>query len=157
MRPSARARARRYIIIDQLEAASGAESSPTFGNVLQSDVRTGSGVFEDPGRVVMRLGLKDITTPNQPSTNQFITITRYRVVFRRADGRNQQGVDVPYAFDGAITFTVGSQSAAAGFTIVRAQSKLEPPLRQLAGLGGEVAISTLADVTFYGATRRATR
>jgi hypothetical protein len=36
------------------------------------------------------------------------------------------------------------------FEIVRHQAKLEPPLRSLAGFGGRLFISTLADVTFYG-------
>jgi hypothetical protein len=84
-----------------------------------------------------------------------VTVNRYRVVYRRADGRNQQGIDVPYAFDGAVTFTINDQSAAtANFTLVRVQAKLEAPLITLVDppvpLGGGIAISTLADVTFYG-------
>jgi len=141
-----------YLIIDELAAARGGDSSPTFETVMQSDVQTKGGVFEDPGRIRVRLGLKDVTGPTEPSSNQIITINRYRVVFRRADGRNTQGVDVPYAFDGAVTFTVTSPQtpASATFTIVRAQAKLEAPLKNLVGLGGGVVISTLADVTFYG-------
>jgi hypothetical protein len=142
-----------YLVIESLLGSAGGASTGTFGNVLQSDVRTNGGVYEDPGRVTLRLAAKDITTPLSP--NNYVTINRYRVVFRRADGRNVQGTDVPYAFDGAITFTVGDQGAAtAGFTLVRVQAKLEPPLITLADppvpLGGGVAISTLADVTFYG-------
>ena len=40
-----------------------------------------------------------------------MTIDRYRVSYRRADGRNMQGVDVPYTFDSAVTFTVPTQGA----------------------------------------------
>jgi hypothetical protein len=142
-----------FLILDALEASSGAEESPVFSTVLQSDVQTGGGVFEDPGRVQMRLALKDVGTPGnptQPTTNNFITVNRYRVTFRRSDGRNQPGVDLPYGFDGAATFTVGLAPTSATFSIVRAQAKLEPPLMNMRGLGGAVAISTLADVTFFG-------
>ena len=38
-----------------------------------------------------------------------------------------------------------------GFDLVRLQAKLERPLRNLAGGGGLIVISTIAEVTFYGA------
>jgi hypothetical protein len=142
-----------YVILDLLEGARGGTDSLEFSTVMQSDVLTNGGVYEDPGRVQMRLALKDVGTaasPTTPTTNNFITVTRYRVVFRRSDGRNNPGVDVPYSFDGAATFTVGAQAVTGAFTLVRAQAKLEPPLIALAGGGGALLISTLADVTFYG-------
>lgn len=141
-----------FLVIDSLLGAAGGSSSPTFSNVLQSDVSTNGGVFEDPGRVTLRLAAKDITTPL--TSNNLVTINRYRVVFRRSDGRNQQGTDVPYAFDGAVSFSVGAENVTASFSLVRAQAKLEPPLVTLVNapnfFGGGVVISTLADVTFYG-------
>jgi hypothetical protein len=77
-------------------------------------------------------------------------VTRYRVDYRRADGRNTPGVDVPYGFDGATTGTISESQVTLAFVLVRVQAKLESPLANLAGLGGAQAISTLADVTFYG-------
>ena len=80
-----------------------------------------------------------------------MTVTRYHVSFRRSDGRNTQGVDVPYAFDGGATATItagGTQPLR--FVLVRAQAKTESPLAALRGGGGSIFISTLADVTFYG-------
>jgi hypothetical protein len=138
-----------YLVIDRLEGAKGGSSSAEFGTVLASDVRTNGGVFEDVGRVSIRLAPKNVTG-NPLSTNNDVTVTRYRVAFRRSDGRNQPGVDVPYAFEGGATFTVHEGGVSAGFTLVRLQAKLEPPLVQLEGLGGALVISTLADVTFYG-------
>jgi hypothetical protein len=156
-------RASTGLVIEQLLAASGADTT-NFTNVLQSDVvtvveQTIAGqtirtptIFEDFGRVVVRLSFKDPGTPSNPSTPtsaNYITVTRYRVVYRRADGRNTPGVDVPYPFDGASTFSVldiGSST----FTLVRGQAKLEPPLLALRGLGGSQLISTIADITFYG-------
>jgi hypothetical protein len=37
-----------------------------------------------------------------------------------------------------------------GLELVRLQTKLEPPLRNLRSGGGAIAISTIADVTLYG-------
>jgi hypothetical protein len=143
-------RASSYLIINDLGGAKS--GTTTFSNVLASDVVSDKGaIWEDLGRVNMTLAMKDITAPNAPTTNNAVTINRYRVVFRRTDGRNTQGVDVPYAFEGAVTFTVGSQSTSATFTLVRVQAKLEAPLTALAGHGGNaLVISTIADVTFYG-------
>lgn len=147
-------RAASYLIVNSLGGAKS--GSTTFGNILQSDVMSNNGgIWEDNGRVTMTVALKDITSPTGPTTNNFITINRYRVAFRRTDGRNQQGVDVPYAFEGGITFTVTDQPATATFVLVRVQSKLEAPLQALGSLGGSaggsaIVISTIADVTFYG-------
>jgi hypothetical protein len=152
-----------FLVIEALEGASGAD--PTrFGTVLASDVVTlvqVSGqttrvptIFADPGRVVLRLGLRDpgpSTSPNSPSTLNEITILRYRVQYRRSDGRNVQGVDVPYGFDGAFTATVpAGGNLSAGFDLVRVQAKLEPPLANLVNGGAQNVISTIAEVTFFG-------
>ena len=140
-----------YLIIDRLEAARGGSQSQTFTGVLRSDVQSKGGVFEDNGKVGLRLAMKDVTSPTGPTSNNAITVTRYRVQYKRSDGRNTQGVDVPYAFDGGITVTVSGTSAVeAVFSIVRVQAKLEAPLSTLVNLGGGLVISTLADVTFYG-------
>lgn len=153
-----------YVIINSLTAASGAKPQE-FGNVLASDVVTNvkttvggvevlvPTVFADNGQASVTLALKDIgqgTTPASPTSNNQITLTRYRVVFVRADGRNREGVDVPFAFDGAITHTVRTEPGTFGFTLVRIQAKEEAPLRALRGLGGAVTISTIAHVTFFG-------
>lgn len=138
-----------YMIIQELGGAKCEDEE--FFPVLRSDVVTEGSVCEDNGQVVMSAAMRDVTNPNTPTDNNRITVNRYRVVYRRSDGRETPGVDVPYAFDGAITFTVvPGGTAAMGFSLVRAQAKLESPLMNLRGLGGSVAISTIADVTFYG-------
>jgi hypothetical protein len=141
-----------YLIIDQLGGASGAEPD-TFTGTLASDVLTNGGIFEDPGRVIFRLGLKDPGTtdsPTEPSSTNFITVTRYRVRYLRTDGRSTAGVDVPQPFEGGMTATVTGGGATATLTLVRIQAKLEAPLAALALHGGELAISTIAEITFYG-------
>lgn len=154
-----------FLIIDSLSAASGAASG-VYGSFLNSDVITNvetqidgvavqvPTVFNDPGRAVLRLGLKNpgtTVTPTSPNTLNEITVTRYRVVFKRADGRNTPGVDVPYGFDGGVTGTVGAETAITlGFELVRHTMKQEPPLKNLINMGGSLQISTIAEVTFYG-------
>ena len=65
-----------------------------------------------------------------------MTISRYHVAYRRSDGRNAPGVDVPFAFDGAGTVTVTDKDAAMAFVLVRTQAKLEAPLKNLRQGGG---------------------
>lgn len=152
-----------FLIIDALEGASGADPG-AFGTVVASDVVTlvqvtgqtarVPTIFGDPGRVSLRLGLRNPGTPANPvspSTLNEITITRYRVQYRRSDGRNTPGVDVPYGFDGAFTATVsGTGALTAGFDLVRVQAKLEPPLKNLVNSGAQNVISTIAEITFFG-------
>ena len=79
-----------------------------------------------------------------------ITVRSYRVVYKRADGRNTPGVDVPYPFDGAATGTFTANAQPLDFVLVRAQAKQEAPLAALRGNGGAQIISVIAEVTFYG-------
>ena len=135
-----------YLIIDKLEATQGTDT--TLTGQLSSDVLTKGTVFEDRGFATMSLGLKNVSST--PTQTNAVTVTRYHVDYRRADGRNAPGVDVPYGFDGATTGTISESDATLTFVLVRVQAKLESPLANLAGLGGAQVIATLADVTFYG-------
>jgi len=140
------------LVIDALTAASGA-SSGQFSGFLLSDVITKGTINDDLGKVTLRLALKDLGSPADeatPTTINQITITRYHVMFHRADGRNTQGVDVPYAFDGAVTATVVPNPLDVTFELVRHSAKTEAPLRALQNQGGSIEIATIADVTFYG-------
>jgi hypothetical protein len=141
-----------YLVIGSLEAATPGPNGDIV-NVLQSDVFTSGHAREDSARVSWALALKDpgsVDLPSRPSPANAITITRYQVTYRRSDGRNVPGLDVPYPFDGALTITVGEPGASGTFVLVRAQAKLEAPLMTLRDSGGAVIISTLAEVTFSG-------
>ncbi|MGH9255448.1 MAG: hypothetical protein ACRD3C_12885, partial [Vicinamibacterales bacterium] len=84
-----------------------------------------------------------------PTPVNSVTIMRYRVTFRRADGRNTPGVDVPYPFDSAGTFTVPPLGfATQSFELIRHVAKGEAPLGAL--VFNPVVISTIAEVTFFG-------
>jgi hypothetical protein len=152
------------VVVNSLQAASGNKPTQLAGT-LRSDVVTlvtspapctaaspCATIFDDVGEVTMSLMLKDpgtAVTPSAPSTLNQVTFTRYRVVYRRSDGRNTPGVDVPHPIDSALTFTVPSSGqASAGFEIVRHTAKQEAPLAALAG--NPTIIATVADVSFYG-------
>jgi hypothetical protein len=151
-------------VVVSLQAASGADPDE-LGGTLLSDVITMvrspepctatspcPTLFNDLGFVAMRLIMKDPggeAAASSPSLLNQVTFTRYRVTYRRTDGRNTPGVDVPYAFDSAATFTVPEDGeVSAGFQIVRHSAKEEAPLAALAN--SAAIISTIADVTFYG-------
>lgn len=147
------------LVIQSLSASSGSNPA-SAGNSLQSDVETVCGegaeamptIFEDLGFAAIYMYLKDNSNPTAaavPSNLNWVQITRYRVVYKRADGRNTPGVDVPYPFDGGVTFLAVNSPETVSFPLVRLQAKIEPPLRALA-VGGAIAIFTIADVTFYG-------
>src|SRR5215218_1736415 len=114
------------LLINRLEGASGAEPA-RLSSVLHSDVetlveRTAAGgqatvptLFADGGQAELRLALKDAGPPGSaaaPTDNNAVTITRYRVSYRRTDGRNVPGVDLPYGFEGAATITIDGSGPA---------------------------------------------
>ena len=145
-------------MVTLLEGASGATPGE-FGGTLSSDVITyverdinGATVqvptvFADVGRATVSVEMKDPATA--PTTINTVTFTRYRVEFFRADGRNTPGVDVPYGFDSAVTFSAApGDPGTAGFELIRHTTKTEAPLVALAN--NLQFITAIARVTFYG-------
>ena len=144
-----------YLVVTGVTAQQG--SSGTNSSFLNSDVLTGGGVISDAATVNLAVVPKDPTVA--ATAINAVTLTRYRVTFRRTDGRNTPGVDVPFGFDGALSATISAGSTgAAVFELVRHEMKLQPPLKNLvanvqAGLlsgGGLVFIDTIAEITIWG-------
>jgi hypothetical protein len=148
------------LVMNSLQGAKG--SAPAaFSVPLLSDVITNvtapapctaqtpcPTIFNDLGQAVFAVTMKDVTVT--PSSNNQVTITRYHVDYARSDGRNQQGVDVPYSFDGAATLTIQANATGTlGFELVQSLAKQQTPLVQL--VTNPVEIITIATVTFYGA------
>jgi hypothetical protein len=157
-----------FLVIESLQGIRGGATGGEPSGTLTSDVITNvttpepcsttnpcPTIFGDSGQAILRLTMKDIGTranPNTPTTNNEVTITRYRVSYYRADGRNTPGVDVPYGFDGATTGTVPANGTLTlGFNLVRNTAKAESPLVQLQT--NPSILATLADVTFFGSDR----
>ena len=139
------------VFITEIETSAGG-ASPTFSSgPLNSDVVTAGSVFDDLAQVTFGLTLKDPGAPGvttNPSGLNAVTFTRYHVEYRRADGRNTPGVDVPFPFDGAQTFTLVDDITIV-IEVVRHEAKFEAPLRALRN-DQAVVITTIATVTFYG-------
>jgi hypothetical protein len=148
-----------YLVVSNMTGSAGGTGNPS--SFLLSDVQvivdqTVNGVttrvpsfFNDVATATLTVQSKNQTVSTTPMNA--VTITRYRVVFKRSDGRNTPGVDVPYGFDGGVSQTIfPGGSAGVAFDLIRHQAKLEPPLRNLVGFGGSIFISTIAEVTFFG-------
>jgi len=150
-----------FLIVDSVSASAGGGNTAS-GSFLLSDVQvlvdvTVNGVstkvptiFNDNADVGISAIAKNQTVPTTPLNS--VTLTRYHVNYRRADGRNTPGSDVPFAFDGPLSTTIpaGGNSQHVTFILVRHEAKLEPPLSTLVGRGGQGFISAIAEITFYG-------
>jgi hypothetical protein len=161
---TSRGRGSSFVVIDSLQGIRGAASIGSPASTLISDVITNvvspapcsaaapcPTVFGDNGQAAMHIAMKDAgsATPTTPTELQNITLSRYRVVYTRSDGRNTPGVDVPQPFDGFVTVTVTPGGTSFAFSLVRVQAKQEPPLVLLKNpLSG--TITEFAAVTFYG-------
>jgi hypothetical protein len=139
------------VTITEIKVAQGG-TSPTFASgPLNSDVITKGSIIDDLAQVTMELHLKDpgaSGNDNKPSAINAVTFTRYHIEYRRADGRNTPGVDVPYGFDSAQTFTVTDDGISTVIEVVRHIAKAEAPLAALSS--DPNVITTIATVTFYG-------
>jgi hypothetical protein len=152
------------VVIRSLTVARGDTPAELGGNLLSdvrvlrtspapcSDVSPCATIFNDIGEVQMSLLLKDPGVPGigaNPSNLNQVTINHYRVEYRRTDGRNTPGVDIPFPFESAVTFTVLNDGVSSmGFEIVRHVAKQEAPLRALSA--NNIIINAIARVTFYG-------
>jgi hypothetical protein len=156
-----------FLSIDILQGIRGGGQAGTPSSPLISDVITNittplpctteapcPTVFGDTGTATLRAPLKNLgtTTGLAPTSNNDVTITRVHVAYTRADGRNTQGVDVPFAFDSAVTGTIpGGGNLGLSFELVRNVAKQETPLVQLKTSSN--IMSVIATVTFYGVDR----
>ena len=138
-----------YIIVNTISASAGGGSG-TGSAFLLSDVRSDSGTaVNDNVTVDMQIDAKNVAATT--SSLNSVSLTRYHVEYKRTDGRNTPGVDVPYAFDGGLSGTLFLGGAlAATFPVVRPQAKREPPLGNLQGGGGLGILDVIAVITIYG-------
>jgi len=123
------------------------------GAPLTSDVRLSNGTV-CPDLVPLRLEnhFKNPSVTNTGFRHDF-TVERYEVRYYRSDGRNTEGVDVPYRISGNLAQEVREESdAVLNLEVVRRQAKLEPPLANLKNLGGPVIVTMFADVTLHART-----
>jgi hypothetical protein len=120
-------------------------------DVVQLDTSGNPYVTPDPAVASFAAKLLDPTSSLGPSQYNDIIVDRYVVRYSRIEGKNQEGVDVPYSFEGSLSAMVKIDSTAdISFPIVRAAAKLEPPLVNMATTNAEGVLQITARVDFYG-------
>ncbi len=139
-----------FILIESLQ---GKDETGKTASFLASDVISSTGViYADSASATVRASFLDPSPILKPSGYSDVILDRYVVSYFRNDGKNREGIDVPYQFEGALTqvVKVGSTSTFS-FVIVREAAKMEPPLVALAkGAIGEAIIEMTAKVDLYG-------
>ena len=123
------------------------------GSPLSSDLSISTGAV-CPDIVPLRLE-NHFKNPNVTITGfrHDFTVERYEVRYFRSDGRNTEGVDVPYSITGNLAQEVQEESSTTlNLEVVRRQAKLEPPLTNLVGGGGALIVTMFAEVTLHART-----
>jgi hypothetical protein len=141
------------LIVENLTGvdSTGKEVSYLESDVVQLDSVGNAFVTADPAVVTFSAKLLEPISSLGPSQYNDIIVDRYVVRYTRVEGKNQEGVDVPYAFEGSLSTMVKINSVTEiSFPIVRATAKLEPPLLTLANTTAEGVLQVTAQVDFYG-------
>jgi hypothetical protein len=123
---------------------------------LQSDVLKGGGIQSDNATLAIAVRFKNPNIETVPSIPSAVNIERYEIRYRRSDGRGVEGQDVPFPISGNLTSGYDVKTSGTDpllLEVVRAQAKLEPPLRNLRGAsGGAIIVTMFADITLHGRT-----
>jgi hypothetical protein len=129
---------------------------------LFSDVDIGGAVVSDVVTATVAARPKNPLNTNVPQIAEAVFMERYTVRYFRSDGRNVEGVDVPYNISGELATVVDidltDKNTDVAIELVRGQAKAEPPLRNLRGPvvdtinGGALIITCFAELTIYGRT-----
>jgi hypothetical protein len=129
-------------IMEIASITNGQGELPILSDVNIVDEETGqdTSFVNDNAQVVVNIFRKNNNPALGTSPVEHIFLERYEVLYTRTDGRNQEGVDVPFRVTGAMGNVrfhtpgpggAGEVQATTIITLVRHQAKLEPPLRNL--------------------------
>lgn len=136
-------------------------ASVNGGVPLPVDVLTDGTVVSNSVAMDIAIRFKNPNIATVPQIPSAVVIERYEVKYRRSDGRGVEGQDVPFAISGNLTAAFDVKTSGTDpltIEVVRAQAKLEPPLRNLRGvvpgttLGGAFIVTMFADITLHGRT-----
>ncbi|MEA2006501.1 MAG: hypothetical protein U9O50_09635 [Acidobacteriota bacterium] len=140
-----------------VESLTGTDIEGNEVNFLESDVlkvdsSTGDTyITADTAKATLSAKLLQPDSLLGSSLHNNIMVTRYFVSYSRSDGKNTEGVDVPYSFEASLSTLVEIDSSVTiSFLIVRAVAKAEPPLVNLSEGRGEGVLQVTAKVEFYG-------
>jgi hypothetical protein len=122
----------------------------TGSTTVFSDVITNGSIINDSGVAdILALTLDPMIEANQITPYMDVLIDQIDVEFRRTDGRNVEGVDVPYRFTQPMSITVPiTKNAEIPFILIRHMAKQEAPLLRLRD-NSEV-LELVAVVTIHG-------
>jgi hypothetical protein len=149
------------VILRVLKVSAEAGGSGEEADFLFSDVRFEGGIINDVGILTLQVIPKN---PNLSDVGNFNDgfLTDYQVRYTRSDGRNTEGLDVPYTITGKLsTLLQPGAEADIALVIVRHQAKFEPPLINLGAIPDpsvpafthqEQVLTVQAEVTVYGQT-----
>lgn len=142
------------LIIENLTGTDIAGNTANFleSDVVKVDLDTGAEtIFADAATATLRARLLDPQPINPASEYNSIQITRYTVTYNRSDGKNTEGLDIPYAFEGFLSTRLDVDATVdISFIIVRAVAKAEPPLLNLKDGRSEGVITITARIDIYG-------
>lgn len=156
-----------------LASCAAKENDSTSGSFLVINSLTGNDleglpgsttVFSDvntAGTIINDNGMAEVTTltydPTPDSVDHDITyynnvvVDQIDVEFKRTDGRNVEGVDVPYRFTQPVNWLVEVDATEEiPFVMIRHVAKLEAPLLQLRDLSQSFVLQLVAKVTLHG-------
>lgn len=125
---------------------------------LQSDVLKDGGIASDSATAAIAVRFKNPNISTVPQIPSAVIIERYEIKYRRSDGRGVEGQDVPFSISGNLTAGFDVKTSGTDpliIEVVRAQAKLEPPLRNLrrnGTAGGAIIVTMFADITLHGRT-----
>ena len=154
-------------VLVRVAKVTGSSATQPDGDVLFSDVSDG---FNDDAVVTLQIFRKNPSVlPSTPLED--VLLDRYEVVYFRTDGRNTEGVDVPFRITGPLSGTLHAPDSTVEneiqvvINVVRHQAKFEPPLSNLVGFGiaggsptdpfvipGQGVITAVAEITIHGHT-----
>jgi hypothetical protein len=121
------------------------------GTPQLSDVRGEQGAIINC-QVEMTVSARPKNPTSTVGASEDVRLNRYTVTYRRADGRSQEGIDVPFAISGNTTALVssgGTTTTTLAVDLVRHQAKLEPPLLNIRGVQ---VVTMYADISVFGRT-----
>jgi len=140
-----------------VESIMGTDIDGINADFLQSDVVLTDSVTRaqswraDSANVILSASTLDPDPLFGTSQYNDIQVTRYVVTYIRSDGKNIQGLDVPYSFQGELSVLVRiGQLANVRFVIVREVAKQEAPLLSLYQAYQGDVLNVTARVDFYG-------
>lgn len=141
------------LVVMQIVATDIEKTEVNFleSDVVEIDDQGAATVTDDAAVVTLTAKTLDPNPLLGASQYNDIIVDRYVVSYFRSDGKNQEGVDVPYSFEGALSALVEIDSQVdISFVVVRAVAKLEPPLIDLRDGRGEGQLKVTAKIDFYG-------